>query len=79
MNCQWNRINFKNVLMPYRESVAGALGREFRPHTRDGQHDRELSEEKIRAFMAEVGISSYTFVSMGKVSQHKLVARLSDS
>lgn len=47
--------------MPYRESVAGALGREFRPHT------RELSEEKIRAFMAEVGVSSCTFVSMEKV------------
>lgn len=61
MNCHWNRIYFKNVLMPYRESVAGALGREFRPHT------RELSEEKIRAFMAEVGVSSCTFVNMEKV------------
>lgn len=59
--------------------MAGALGREFRPHTRDGQHDRELSEEKIRVFMAEVGIPSCIFVSTGKVSQHKLVARLSDS
>lgn len=59
--------------------MAGARGREFRPHTRVGQRDRELSEEKIRAFMAEVGVSSCTFVSMGKVSQHRLVPRLSDS
>lgn len=29
--------------------------------------------------MAEVRVTSYTLVTMGEVSQHKLVARLSDS